>query len=95
MSNKDLYQKWIEAQNTDISLLNEIAHNECIVHQARIDDKDSKRYIGPEALIDVISSGTYFLKIIKCHQLLVQLKKEIMFLLVKNSQESIIEKWTV
>ena len=60
MSNKDLYYKWLEAWNTDISLINEIAHNECIVHQARTDDKDSKRYIGPEALKEIVSSGTYF-----------------------------------
>ncbi|WP_342387530.1 ester cyclase [Salinicoccus bachuensis] len=60
MSNKNLYYKWLEAWNTDISLINEIAHNECIVHQARTDDKDSKSYIGPEALKEIISSGTYF-----------------------------------
>ncbi|WP_223643035.1 ester cyclase [Planococcus sp. 4-30] len=60
MSNKDLYRKWMEAWNTDISLIDEIAHHECIVHQARTDGKDSKRYSGPEALRDVILSGTYF-----------------------------------
>lgn len=60
MSGKEIYQLWMEAWNKDISILQNIADENCIVHQARTDNKDSERTVGVKALIDVVNSAKYF-----------------------------------
>lgn len=60
MLGKTLYQKWIDAWNRDISILNQITDEDCIVHQARTDGKDSSLLKGVTALSNIITSGKYF-----------------------------------
>ncbi|WP_210139439.1 ester cyclase [Staphylococcus sp. GDY8P120P] len=62
MNNEEIYNLWISAWNKDIDIVNEIADDACVVHQARTDGKDSKRLKGPTALKDIIKSSSYYFK---------------------------------
>ena len=60
MNNKEIYNRWINAWNKDLSYLDNIVDDHCVVHQARTDGKDSKIIRGPEALMEIIKSGKYY-----------------------------------
>lgn len=60
MNGKFIYKVWVKAWNEDINVLDEIVDENCIVHQARTDGKDSKSKQGLEAMKDVIISSTNF-----------------------------------
>ncbi|WP_152655556.1 ester cyclase [Oceanobacillus sp. CFH 90083] len=57
MSGKEIYKIWMDAWNRDILFLNDITDENCIVHQARTDGKDSKSIKGIQALKDVVESA--------------------------------------
>lgn len=54
---KVLYNQWVKAWNEDLSIVEEIASSDCLVHQARTDGKSSLEKRGPEALMSIISDG--------------------------------------
>lgn len=61
MNGKEIYSVWVNAWNEDIDTLNDIVDENCIVHQARTDNKKSNDLKGIEAMKNVIeSSGMYF-----------------------------------
>jgi predicted ester cyclase len=60
MSGKEIYQLWMDAWNEDISILQNIADENCIVHQARTDNKNSEGTVGVKALTDVVESAKYY-----------------------------------
>ncbi|MBO0993552.1 ester cyclase [Bacillus sp. SD088] len=60
MNGKSIYKVWVKAWNEDINVLDEIVDENCIVHQARTDGKDSKNKQGVEAMKDVIISSISF-----------------------------------
>lgn len=57
MTGKELYEKWLKAWNEDVSLLEDITDEGCIVHQARTDGKSSLENKGPDALKGIIQDG--------------------------------------
>lgn len=60
MNNKDIYDQWMDAWNKDLSHLDGIVDDNCVVHQARTDEKDSERIKGTGALKEIIESGSYY-----------------------------------
>lgn len=62
MNSKDIYSLWMEAWNKDINAVNEIADDNCTVHQSRIDEQYSESLKGPNALKDIINSSKYYFK---------------------------------
>lgn len=65
MDNKDIYQKWMDAWNKDLASLDGIVDEDCTVHQARTDGKDSNLFKGQKALEEVITSGRYYFDKVK------------------------------
>jgi len=62
MNNKKIYDLWIEAWNKDVDIVDKIAHENCTVHQERIDEKNSKEVRGPIALKELINTSKGFFK---------------------------------
>lgn len=60
MNNKEIYQKWMDAWNKDLSNLDGIADEDCTVHQKRTDGRDSGQNKGQRALAEVITSGRHY-----------------------------------
>ncbi|GGP10759.1 ester cyclase [Oceanobacillus neutriphilus] len=60
MSGKEIYQIWMMAWNKDVSFLNDITDEDCVVHQSRIDGKDSESTKGLAALKDVVESAKVY-----------------------------------
>ncbi|GIO20564.1 hypothetical protein J18TS1_36640 [Oceanobacillus oncorhynchi subsp. incaldanensis] len=60
MNGKEIYQAWMNAWNEDISILHDITDENCTVHQARTDGKDSGSAKGIKALKDVVESAKYY-----------------------------------
>ncbi|BAK95634.1 ester cyclase [Tetragenococcus halophilus] len=61
MNGKEIYSAWVRAWNEDINILDGIVDKECVVHQARTDNKKSDELKGIEAVKNVIqSSAAYF-----------------------------------
>lgn len=57
MKKKEIYLKWMDAWNTDLSILDDIVSENCVVHQKRTDGKSSYDLTGPEALKGIIIDG--------------------------------------
>ncbi|WP_130859948.1 ester cyclase [Gracilibacillus phocaeensis] len=62
---KQIYERWVQAWNQDISVLDDITSPDCTVHQARLDQQNSERQKGAEALKDMIGSGCAFFDDVK------------------------------
>ncbi|MFZ4452526.1 ester cyclase [Salibacterium aidingense] len=61
MEGKQVYELWVKAWNEDLSVLDEMVHPECVVHQARTDGKSSEEARGPAALKGMIAdAGAFF-----------------------------------
>jgi predicted ester cyclase len=60
MNGKEIYQVWMNAWNKDISILHDITDENCKVHQARTEGKDSDSTKGVKALMDVVESAKYY-----------------------------------
>ncbi|WP_272032379.1 ester cyclase [Oceanobacillus kimchii] len=65
MNGKEIYRNWMDAWNKDISFLNQITDENCVVHQARTDGKDSGSTKGLNALKDVIESAKDYFENVK------------------------------
>ncbi|MBF7018039.1 ester cyclase [Staphylococcus durrellii] len=62
MNNKKIYNLWIDAWNKDVDIIDIIAHENCTIHQERIDEKNSKEIRGPMALKELINTSKDFFK---------------------------------
>lgn len=62
VNNIKIYNHWMEAWNKDVDIIDEIAHEDCTVHQERVDDKNSKEARGPIALKELINTSKSFFK---------------------------------
>lgn len=62
MNDAKIYNLWIEAWNKDVDIIDRIAHEDCTVHQERVDDKNSKESRGPIALKELINTSKSFFK---------------------------------
>lgn len=56
-TNKDIYRLWVDAWNKDSRLVEEIANEECVVHQIRTDGESATDKVGADALKDIIDKA--------------------------------------